>query len=720
MTRQHPRRTTTAAAAIGSAAALTLSMAVSASAYTPSPDTVLTPDNLETCNKFPCVLYPKSTQLPSGRIVLAFEDSRGAVDGQDIPIYTSDDNGDTWQPLAEVAPPAELSSDPDVDKYVSNWTNPYLFVMPETVGDLAEGTLLLSTVVSGEDEWFNERKAADPSWLPDGDGDRRDLAISLYSSTDEGATWEFEDIIATGGWQGGSAGRPWIHSDANAYDQIDPVWEPHLDVHDGKLVAWYSDENDYLGYDPDTYVPILDPDNDTAPDSGGQILVHRTWDGTAGSEWSEPVVDVAGLTETRAGDGVEVIGGGRPGMITHAATTDGKWIQTFEYFGGGWNTRMKICDDLLKCDPSDLGKTAPGVAGGSPVLLGLPDGRIVYNDADRGEIMVNESGLSTEEAPAPYGGGGWKSYLTTVDAGYSRNLQYVEETGQLLVIQASWTAPGTASPITFAHVDIGYSAGPYFSIVNRKTGQVISTEADKTQDAIFTGDQPDIVTWDDNPANDTQRWHVVPNGDGTVSFLNKAGGRALGVWTGNVTQGQNQAQWVHNGGTDQKWNLIPTDDGYFRIQSAQDTDLYLSGWNAYSRTDVWTLLEGDDVHAEEWRFEQAITGFEDPIDPATLNTVKAGSAVPLKFNAWAVDESGPVKITDVSQVSVTGVEYPSCSEREGGSAVPMTGAGKSTLKFSDGAFQLNWTTPKAGAGTCFGVTATTADGTSVSADVELR
>lgn len=130
---------------------------------------------------------------------------RGAT-GETLPVYKSDDYGTTWQPLSEVRAPAYMSSDPAVAKYVSNWTNPYFFVLPQAVGNLAAGNLLLATVVSGRTTTTLEHKAADPNWAPTNDGDRKDLAIALFSSTNQGVFWNFVNIIAAGGWQGGSAG----------------------------------------------------------------------------------------------------------------------------------------------------------------------------------------------------------------------------------------------------------------------------------------------------------------------------------------------------------------------------------------------------------------------------------------------------------------------------------------------------------------------------------
>ena len=254
--------------------------------------------------------------------------------------------------------------------------------------------------MSGDDYYYAEHKAAEPNWTPSNDGDRKDLAIALFSSTDAGVTWNVVNVVATGGWQGGSAGAVGQNiADANTYKQVDPLWEPYLMVHDGKLVCYYSDENDYLSFDPVTGVPKLDPDNDTATDSHGQILVHKTWNGSSAA-WSEPVVDVAGTTQNMGGGKTE-IGGGRPGMTNVVQTTDKKWFITYEYWAGGANVRYKIAADPLKFyadgDRRRQGDHRTGGRrrlpdaddGGSPVTIQLPDGRLVYNAAGSGSVWVN-------------------------------------------------------------------------------------------------------------------------------------------------------------------------------------------------------------------------------------------------------------------------------------------------------------------------------------------
>ncbi|MER6563343.1 RICIN domain-containing protein [Streptomyces sp. NPDC001027] len=547
-----------------------------------------------------CAVYPKSAELPSGRLVASFEKSTvvtssGSAAGQTLPVYKSDDDGTSWQPLSEVKAPAYLSKDPKYAKYTSNWTNPYLYVLPQKVGGMKAGTLLLASVVSGDDHYYTEHKAADPNWTPSNDGDRSDLAIALYSSTDDGRTWKIVNVVATGGWQGGSAGAVGQNvAAANENRQVDPLWEPYLMVYKGKLVCYYSDENDYVGFDPATGVPEPDPDNDTAADSHGQILVHRTWDGRS-TDWSAPVVDVSGSVQDMGGGKTET-GGGRPGMTNVVPTADGKWMLTFEYWGGGANTRYVIADDPLKFfRGSQTGMSVgslpvvagsrPLAGGGSPVLIRLPDGRLVYNAANSGSVWVNDSGRSD---------GVWTEYQTTSPAGYSRNLQYVEGTGRVAILNNQGT-----STIAFAEVDHGESVGAYYRLVNRRTGQVIGT-GNRTNDAnLGNGNTPDVALEDSGAAANpyTQYWHVVTEPDGGTTLLNRSGGRAAAVWTGNATAGQRIGQWVDNSPTG-SWNLVKSSDGSYKLQAVKNTSLFLTGASASAPL---TLQTAADDGSQDWR-----------------------------------------------------------------------------------------------------------------------
>lgn len=634
--------------ALGTALVVTALIAaplVAAQAYNPTGAVLYELPTNEACLKGRgnCVVYPKSAQLPNGTLVAGFEkatvvdypapDSIGGAVGETLPIWKSDDFGTTWQPLSEVASPAALSSDPAVDKYSSNWTNPYLYVLPQNVGNLAAGTLLLASVVSGEDEYFRERKAADPNWVPTNDGDRRDVAIALFASTNNGVSWTFVNIIATGGWQGGSAGAAGVNvSNANVYDQVDPVWEPHLVVINGQLVAYYSDENDYLGFNATSGVPTIDPNNATAADSRAQILVHRTWNGVSTS-WSAPVVDVAG--DSFAWNGGQQIGGGRPGMTTVAQTTDGNWYLTFEYFGGGQNVRYKLASDPLRFfadgdgNGNEIGQLPvdPGsgslATGGSPVLIELPDGRIAYNSAGSGSIWMSDGSTA----------GTWTEYQTTLGSGYSRNLQYVEGTGRVVILQATWGAAQATPLIRYADVDLGHSDGAYFRIVNQLTGQAIGT-GNNTNDAnLGNNNVPDVrLETSGSAANAaTQYWHLESKPNNSLTLLNQSGGRAAAIWTGTATAGQRIGQWADNVAIGQ-WTSIDNGDGTVSFRSTANTSLYLTGAAANAPLTLETARADG---SQDWELVEEATAVE--------RIVNRHSAKCLDVNAWSTVDGGNVQ-----------------------------------------------------------------------------
>ena len=583
------RSTTRVIGTLAVAAALITGTALSAQAYQPTAGTMYQLSGNANCLKGTgnCVVYPKAAQLPSGRLVASFENSQvpssGTAIGQTLPIYKSDDDGTSWQSLGSLKAPAYMSSDPSVAKYTSNWTNPYLYVLPQNVGNLAKGTLMLASVVSGQDDYYTDQKAANSNWTPTNDGDRQDVAIALYSSTDSGATWSFQNIITTGGWQGGSAGAIGQNiAKANTTKQVDPVWEPYLMVYNNQLVAYYSDENDYTSVNSSTGVPTLDPSNQSATDSHGQILAHRTWDGTSNA-WSNPVADVTGNTVDMGGGKTE-IGGGRPGMANVVPTTDGKWMLTYEYFGGGDGIHYKIANSPLAfwstggtggSNITSLPVTSGSNAldtGGNPVLIRLGDGRLAYNSGGSGDIWVNTSGSST---------GAWTQEHTTFPSGYSRNLTYDSTTGRVVILRAAWSGAGAGGAITYGEVDLGNSAGTYYRITNRATGQVIGTGGNVTDADIGNSNTPDVRLEAAGSASNaaTELWHVQTKSDGTVVLLNNASGRSASIWTGNATQGQRIGSWVDDTASG-PFRMVTKSNGLVYFQSVQNPSLYLTGSSA--------------------------------------------------------------------------------------------------------------------------------------------
>jgi hypothetical protein len=113
-----------------------------------------------------------------------------------------------------------------------------------------------------------------------------------------------------------------------------------------------------------------------------------------------------------------------------------------------------------------------------------------------------------------------------------------------------------------------------------------------------------------------------------------------------------------------------------------------------------------------------LNGFYAPVDMnGVWNTVKGGSTVPLKFEAFAGSEltaTSAVKSFIQKQVACPGSSAPT-------DAIEITTAGGTSLRYDStaGQFIQNWATPKK-PGTCWNVTMTTQDDSQVSANFMLK
>ncbi|MBD3942469.1 HYR domain-containing protein [Microbacterium sp. NEAU-LLC] len=112
-------------------------------------------------------------------------------------------------------------------------------------------------------------------------------------------------------------------------------------------------------------------------------------------------------------------------------------------------------------------------------------------------------------------------------------------------------------------------------------------------------------------------------------------------------------------------------------------------------------------------------GFFQPVDVnGTWNSVKGGATVPLKFEAFA----GSTELTSVTAVqgfTVKGVACPGSGTAT--DDIELTTTGGTSLRYdaTAGQFIQNWQTPKS-PGSCYKVTMTTLDGSSISALFKLK
>jgi hypothetical protein len=107
-----------------------------------------------------------------------------------------------------------------------------------------------------------------------------------------------------------------------------------------------------------------------------------------------------------------------------------------------------------------------------------------------------------------------------------------------------------------------------------------------------------------------------------------------------------------------------------------------------------TIEPGETDTLQAWDFE----GFDRPVDALpTLNQVKAGSAVPLK---WRVLDASGTPETGLSAASIT-VNTIDCTTAEGIDQIEQAlSLGSGLQNLGDGYYQLNWKTSKSWDGTC--------------------
>ncbi|HET9522283.1 MAG TPA: PxKF domain-containing protein, partial [Candidatus Limnocylindrales bacterium] len=112
-----------------------------------------------------------------------------------------------------------------------------------------------------------------------------------------------------------------------------------------------------------------------------------------------------------------------------------------------------------------------------------------------------------------------------------------------------------------------------------------------------------------------------------------------------------------------------------------------------------------------------LKGFYQPVDMSgVVNTVKAGSTVPLKFEVFA----GSAELTDTGIVSAL-VKTATCTTGLPEDTIEVTATGSTSLRYdaAAGQFIYNWQTPKL-PGRCYTVTLTTLDDSALSALFKLK
>jgi hypothetical protein len=111
-------------------------------------------------------------------------------------------------------------------------------------------------------------------------------------------------------------------------------------------------------------------------------------------------------------------------------------------------------------------------------------------------------------------------------------------------------------------------------------------------------------------------------------------------------------------------------------------------------------------------------GFYSPVDMGnTVNTVKGGSTVPLKFELFA----GSTELASTAAVKSFTQKTVACDSAATVDDIELVTTGGTSLRYdaTGGQFIQNWQTPKK-PGACYAVTMTAQDGSTISANFQLK
>ena len=239
------------------------------------------------------------------------------------PIFRSTDDGDTWEQIALVGD--SYNKDPIVGY------QPYLFELPEDIGEFKKGTILLGACT----------RTINPTHT----------IMVMHYSTDVGKTWKTWGNIDVGGA---------YHPDPL---KTDGVWEPVFIYEEStkRLYCFYSDETD--------------------PDHSQKLVYKYTTDMKT---WSEKYDAVACENKML-----------RPGMVALTKMGDKYALAfELVGMPGGFSIYIKIADSLDDWgDPADYGHLiiAPGnkTMGSGPAIAWTPRG------GKCGTLMATAHGMMT-------------------------------------------------------------------------------------------------------------------------------------------------------------------------------------------------------------------------------------------------------------------------------------------------------------------------------------
>lgn len=335
-------------------------------------------------------------------------------------IFESLDHGGTWHKISEVT---------DTQNRGGMRYQPYLYELPEKIGNLPAGTL----ICAGN---------AIPS-------DMSTTSIDLYKSTDHGKSWTYLSTVA----QGGTA--------TTTASKNGPVWEPFLKVINHKLVCFYSDERDKPTH--------------------SQLLAHQV--SSDGVNWGQEVHDVAD-THQGARPGMATVAQMPNGKYIMTYEMMGS-------VDGSGKTYYKISDDGLNWSPTTPGTLLTD--GGSPYCAVLSDGTVVANSTGGNLLVNTNNGVGKWTSVNTPMGGAYSRSLTPLPNGQLLIVNGGGYAGPSADANHTLTSMVYDLPAQYHRATVKISNRPTELDAGKTANFNLSMSDDSSADFSVTADNPNVT-----------------------------------------------------------------------------------------------------------------------------------------------------------------------------------------------------------------------------------
>ena len=457
-------------------------------------------------------------------------------------FYKSSDHGKTWSYVSELDP----SNYQGLSR--NKMGMPGMFVLPQDIGSLSEGTVLFAT-----SDWDVNS----------------DYCIHIWVSTNNGSTWSLSSNLAP---RGGSS---------------QSVWEPEFAISsDGLLVCYYSDERQD-GYDQSI---ALETSEDGVNWSDYTIIVGEydpDWErGVDPPMWRPGMPRVIQLVDGTYFMAYENVCGGYDGIVSCRTSEDGiDWGDTDELGTtvGASGTAAYQCPEITCIDD--------GSGYGCIFLRGMNDtcsGSLCYTSTNAGQTWQLIDAPLTAVRREPVASSWSGTFVAHGDRLIELNNCY----------NGSYNEVRCGTGIM--HGGKLIVDGADYKIKNAASNYCLDDAGGSKE----WGNQ--MIQWTDNNLH-TQSWHTKNISSAASEYfalICNWSDLALDNPNGSQESGTRIIQWDKNYSSAQQWKFDPTSNGYFKIQN-RCSGLYLNTENDSTELHAYIVQStSSSSNTQKWKVER--------------------------------------------------------------------------------------------------------------------